>query len=438
MQIILRIISIIIFSVGILLLIASTYMALQNLYTIFISFFGYGEVKRDYELIEDKTKFLILVAAHNEEDVIEDTVKNLRKINYDKDLYDIYIVNDNSTDSTGDICKRINIPHINTIEKKFEREGVGKPAGLRYALKALGFERLRDKYDMLMILDADNYVDPNILKELNSQWQQKDKPEAIQTYLDSKNTSSLLSVGYATAYWTTNRFFQLAKYRMGLPNSIGGTGFVVRMDWLFDHNGFCYKSLTEDLEMEIEIVKSGGRILWNHHTKIYDEKPDKLKISIKQRIRWAQGHWYVAFTNCANLVKCFFKELKFKYIDQLIYLFGMGKGIQLLLICVSLFFVLIFALLNLSGAIIFKEINMYVITLFIPLTIFNVVLFIYSYIILTSYALIKEGREDNFAKALIGVLYFGLTYIYTQMIGLLKCRNQNVWVKTPHKHTKKL
>lgn len=437
MHLILKIISIIIFSVGILLLIASTYMALQNLYTIFISFFGYGKVKRDYEIIEDKTRFLILVAAHNEEDVIEDTVKNLRKINYNKDLYDMYIVNDNSTDSTGEICKRINIPHINTIENKFEREGVGKPAGLRYALKALGLESLRDKYDMLMILDADNYVDEDILKELNSQWQQKDKPEAIQTYLDSKNTNSLLSVGYATAYWSTNRFFQLAKYRMGLPNSIGGTGFVVRMDWLFDHNGFCYKSLTEDLEMEIEIVKSGGRILWNHLTKIYDEKPDKLKISIKQRIRWAQGHWYVAFTNCGNLVKCFFKEHKFKYVDQLIYLFGMGKGIQLLLICISLFFVLLFAILNMSDAIVFRELNLYILTLFVPVTIFNVVLFIYSFIVLTTYALIKEGRENNFAKALIGVLYFGLTYIYTQMIGLLKCRNQNVWVKTPHKHTKK-
>ena len=60
--------------------------------------------------------------------------------------------------------------------------------------------------------------------------------------------------------------------------------------WLFKHGGFSYKSLTEDLEMEIEIVKSGGIILWNHHAKIYDEKPDSLKVSLRQRTRWAQGH----------------------------------------------------------------------------------------------------------------------------------------------------
>ena len=93
-----------------------------------------------------------------------------------------------------------------------------------------------------MVLDADNYVDPNILKDLNSQWQQKGKPEAIQTYLDSKNTTSLLANGYATAYWITNRFFQLARYRIGLDNAIGGTGFVVRVDWLLNNGGFRYKS----------------------------------------------------------------------------------------------------------------------------------------------------------------------------------------------------
>ena len=88
--------------------------------------------------------------------------------------------------------------------------------------------------------------------------------------------------------------------------------------WLFKHGGFSYKSLTEDLEMEIEIVKSGGIILWNHHAKIYDEKPDSLKVSLRQRTRWAQGHWYVAFTNFKNLLKCFFEKFKFKYIDQLL------------------------------------------------------------------------------------------------------------------------
>ena len=278
----------------------------------------------------------------------------------------------------------------------------------------------------------------NILKELNSQWQQKGKPEAIQTYLDSKNESSILATGYACAYWVTNRFFQLAKYRIGLPNAIGGTGFAVRMDWLFDHGGFSYKSLTEDLEMEIEIVKSGGRILWNHHARIYDEKPDDLKISLKQRTRWAQGHWYVAFTNLKSLLKCFFKERKFKYIDQLLYLFGMGKGVQLLLAGMSLLILMVYYIACSKG---FKPIvdsfEFYFMQLFVPTTIFNIAFLFYTLCVTLAYALMKEGTQKNFLKAMLASLYFGFTYMYTQAVGLLKWRQQGVWVKTPHKHTKK-
>ena len=62
--------------VSICLIVASVYMLMQNIYASIISLWGYREVKRDYDIIEDKTRFLILVAAHNEEDVIADTISN--------------------------------------------------------------------------------------------------------------------------------------------------------------------------------------------------------------------------------------------------------------------------------------------------------------------------------------------------------------------------
>lgn len=421
-----------------LLSITSIYMLFQNLYSVFISFFGYGKAVKDYFIQDDKTRFLILIAAHNEEAVIADTIENIRKINYNPDLFDIYVVNDNSTDNTKKICDDINIPHIDTDENLFEREGVGKPAGIQYALRALGFEKLIDKYDLIMVLDADNYVDSNILKDLNSQWQQKGKPEAIQSYLDSKNTTSLLANGYATAYWMTNRFFQLARYRIGLDNAIGGTGFVVRVDWLLNNNGFSYKSLTEDLEMEIEIVKSNGKILWNHFVRIYDEKPDSLRVSIRQRTRWAQGHWYVAFSNFFPLIKrIIFSKSRFRYFDQLLYLFGMGRGLQLLFLLISIVFIFVYFIVNKFS--IFTGITIILHTLInflIPTTIFNLVISVYAYIFLTIYALKKDGNTNNIFKSILSVIYVGTTYIYTQMIGLLKCKKQNVWVKTPHKHIK--
>lgn len=414
------------------------YVTIHTLYYLVISFFGFGKAKRDYELIEDQTKFLILVAAHNEEKVIGSTLANLQKIDYKKDLYDIYVVNDNSTDRTGEICDQYGIKHIDTAEKKFPREGVGKPAGLQYALRALGFEKLVDQYDVLMILDADNHVDANILKELNSQFIQKGKPEVIQAYLDSKNTTKTLSLGYALGYLYTNRFFQLAKYRLGLPNAIGGTGFIVRLDYLMKHGGFRFKSLTEDLELEMEVVKNNGRILWNHFTRIYDEKPEQLKASIKQRTRWSQGHWYVAFTYLLPFLKKLFtdKKGKIKIIDQLFYLFSMSRSIHFLISTIGLSVSATFAVINNDLQILSND-SANLVSFILGLSLIIFLSFFYQFFICLRHAIVLDSKyRFQFVKMTLSLLYYTYTFMFAQILGLLKWRQQHTWVKTEHNKTK--
>lgn len=414
------------------------YVTIHTLYYLVISFFGFGKAKRDYELIEDQTKFLILVAAHNEEKVIGSTLANLQKIDYKKDLYDIYVVNDNSTDRTGEICDQYGVKHIDTAEKKFPREGVGKPAGLQYALRALGFEKLVDQYDVLMILDADNHVDANILKELNSQFIQKGKPEVIQAYLDSKNTTKTLSLGYALGYLYTNRFFQLAKYRLGLPNAIGGTGFIVRLDYLMKHGGFRFKSLTEDLELEMEVVKNNGRILWNHFTRIYDEKPEQLKASIKQRTRWSQGHWYVAFTYLLPFLKKLFtdKKGKIKIIDQLFYLFSMSRSIHFLISTIGLSVSATFAVINNDLQILSND-SANLVSFILGLSLIIFLSFFYQFFICLRHAIVLDSKyRFQFVKMTLSLLYYTYTFMFAQILGLLKWRQQHTWVKTEHNKTK--
>lgn len=419
-----------------LFFILTMYISINTIYYVFLSFFGFGEAKRDYELIDDQTRFLILVAAHNEEKVIGSTLENLKKIQYRRDLYDIYVVNDNSTDRTGEICDEHGIKHIDTAEKLFPREGVGKPGGLQYALRYLGYEKLTDKYDCLMILDADNHVDPTILKELNSQFIGKGKPEAIQSYLDSKNLTTNLSIGYAMSYYLTNRFFQLAKYRLGLPNAIGGTGFIVRLDYLLKHGGFRFKSLTEDLELEMEIVKDNGRILWNHFVRIYDEKPDQLKISIKQRTRWSQGHWYVAFTNLIPMVKKLLTEKgKMKILDQIFYLFGMAKAVQMFIILFAVISVLGFKLFTFDFYD-FPETSGKLAGLILGTSLFNLILFVYQFCVCLLYAIKKDTNiKYRFLPMTFSSMYYAYTFIYAQIVGLLKWRQQHTWVKTEHNKT---
>lgn len=417
----------------------TVYININSIYYVILTFFGFGKAKRDYELIDDETKFLILVAAHNEEKVIGSTLNNLRKINYRKDLYDIYVVNDNSTDNTGAICDEMGVKHVDTAEGLYPREGVGKPAGLQYALRSLGFEKLQEQYDVLMILDADNHVDADILKELNSQFIGKGRPEAIQSYLDSKNSTTSLSLGYAMSYYLTNRFFQLAKYRVGLPNAIGGTGFIVRLDYLMKHGGFRFKSLTEDLELEMEIVKDNGRVLWNHFVRVYDEKPDKLKISIKQRTRWSQGHWYVAFTNFFPFMKKLIMDKgKHRILDQIFYLFGMARAVQMTVVLVAILISLFYGVFTRNFHSIPQNAGNFFVVLF-GLSIFTVFLFIYQFFGCLWYA-IKIDTKHKFRPLamIVSMFYYAYTFVYAQVVGLIKWRQQHTWVKTEHNKTAKI
>ena len=90
-------------------------------YILFIPVFIYGLYffitsipafkKKEVKIKSHKAskKLAVLVAARNEENVIKDLIISLKKQNYPKNLYDIYIIPNNCTDNTENICKRENV-----------------------------------------------------------------------------------------------------------------------------------------------------------------------------------------------------------------------------------------------------------------------------------------------------------------------------------------
>ncbi|MCL1964878.1 MAG: glycosyltransferase family 2 protein [Firmicutes bacterium] len=283
-----------------LVLFANVWMTLLLAYHLYLSLFGFKRAgARAYAAQDPKARFLILVPAHNEEAVIADMVRSLASLDYPQSLYDTYIIADNCTDQTADIARALGANVIET-HKENQNAPTGKPIALRKALDAL--PDYAGRYDLLMIFDADNLMDANILSEVNSQYISEGEPEIIQCYLGSKNREGLVALFYHVNYTITNRFMNLSKYRLGLNASAGGTGFAIRTSYVKARGGWTAMSLTEDFEMQVDVTLSGGRILWNHVARIYDEKPTNIVASFRQRLRWAQGHWFVALRNTPRLV----------------------------------------------------------------------------------------------------------------------------------------
>ncbi|MBH0343875.1 glycosyltransferase family 2 protein, partial [Paenibacillus larvae] len=331
----------------------------------------------------------------------------LDSLDYPRNLYDIYVIADNCTDSTA-LVARHNGAHV---LERHDPTKKSKGYGLEWAFNQLwNMEARGTTYDAVLVLDADNLVTPNTLKVLNQRI--VSGAEVLQLYLDSKNPKdSWISKSYAYAYWATNRIYQLAREKLGLSAQLGGTGMCFKTSVL-KNIGWGTESLTEDLEYVARYALATGKtVRWVHTAKTFDEKPLKMKASFIQRCRWARGHIDCSFKYGWSLLKMVFSRKGFIAFDIFLYLFNPSR---IILTSITMFAFLMawlfdFGLIRHSWV------------WFTALIIYYIIPFI---------GLIMEKKS----KAILWtpqVYLFSISWVPIWFIGLLQ-RKKKTWNKTVH------
>ena len=80
-------------------------MIVYWIYNIVIGFCALIRLKEKELKVNKKHKFMIIIPAHNEEKVIGNLIESLHLLDYPKELYDVFVIEDNCTDNTGKIAK---------------------------------------------------------------------------------------------------------------------------------------------------------------------------------------------------------------------------------------------------------------------------------------------------------------------------------------------
>ncbi len=406
----------------VLIWICGAFLTFNMVYQLVIGFWGFGKAKKDYKDHDPEMRFLVLVPAHNEEKVIGDIIENLKDMDYPRELYDFYIIADNCTDNTAEKARSLGAKVIET-RKESPDAPTGKPIALKKALNTIDY---RNNFDLLMIFDADNLIDRNMFREVNSQYLDKDRPDFIQCYLGAKNKKGPVAWVYYTGYTLSNRFFNLAKQRLGLNGVLGGTGFAMSTSYLAQRGGWTTMTLTEDYEMQVEAILDGRRIVWNHFTRVYDEKPTRLRAAIRQRIRWGQGHWFVTLHNSGKLVRALFagRISIWEFLSLGTYMYSVAVMVAALL---QLAFTAVLSA-AFSGQPLFN--------LSYQSLLISVLTVSYSYCFLFYYADWKDNGIRFSLKTIpsMVVAFFATAIItfFNQVFGLIRCRDQQHWVKTEH------
>ncbi|AJD32550.1 MULTISPECIES: glycosyltransferase family 2 protein [Clostridium] len=389
-----------------------------SMYYLIISLFGIYR-KKNNKNIGDKTKFALIVAAHNEELVIGNIIESLKMMDYDKKLYDIFVIADNCTDKTADIAKKKGA----IVRERFDKKRRGKGYALEWMFNIIF--KMEKKYDAIAVFDADNLVHKNFLKEMNKKMCKGYK--VVQGYLDSKNPEDTWITGsYSIAFWTTNRMFQLARYNLGLSSQLGGTGFCIDTD-ILKELGWGATCLTEDLEFSCKIILNGYKVGWAHDAIIYDEKPLTLVQSWKQRKRWMQGFADVSSRYFFKLMKKAIKNFNFTAFDCALY--SIQPFVAILLGLSAIISLFQYAM---KAANIVNNFNNIVYSIDFNLITILIILFSLFQILYTPLILILE-KKFTFKVLLYYIVYpiYAITWFPISIQGIMD-KNNKEWSHTIH------
>ena len=238
----------------------------------------------DYGKHPARTRFAVLIAARNEELVIGSLINSLLTQNYPPELYDVYVIPNNCTDHTAQAAAGFGAKVLEcTVPVKSKGEV------MRFAYHQLAGQG----YDAFCVFDADNVAHPDFLKEMNNAYCAGAR--AAQGYRDSKNPYDTAFSGcYSIYYWMMNRFHNNGKAGLGLSAMLGGTGFMVSAAALEKMGGWRTQTISEDLEMSVQLAMAEVKIHWVPKAITYDEQPLSYETSVKQRRRWTSGTIQIA------------------------------------------------------------------------------------------------------------------------------------------------
>ena len=328
-------------------------------YQIGISLCALIKLKDKPYITNKKHKFMAIIPAHNEEMVVANLIESLKNQNYDKELYDIYVIADNCTDNTAKVAREAGAIVFERFDKAHKTKG--------YALQWFLKQKIEENadYDAFFIFDADNIVDKNFILNMNKKLCQGE--DVVQGYRDIKNpTDNWITAGYALFYWTMHRLYHLARYNIGLSPLLNGTGFMVRFD-VVKPNGWETETLTEDIEFSLKTIIQGKKLGWATDAIVYDEQPTSFKQSWSQRSRWTVGHMQCIKRYTGELFEAVKEHKSLMNLDGFLYIIGTTPMFVLTLILLTVNFIL-YAGEALTGVDLFINIMNYLLpTLFLPI-----------------------------------------------------------------------
>lgn len=261
-------------------------------------------------------KFGIVIAAHNEEEVIGHTVRYmLEKLNYPKDRYDLFVVCHNCTDNTAKVAREAgaNIVILEDPDPSHAMEAYPVARGVQELIA-------RGGYDIFVRFDADNLPHPDYLRKMNDAFEtgvEIARGFEASTNLKQNNWTKVSG----TYYIRDSRIACNFRERAHLDSMLTGAGLTCSMKILEEIGGWDAFETSEDVDFTFRRMIEGKRIHYVADAILYEDQPSTLKDNYARLTRMGNGLNKMFWKKGWAFLGHFFTTGRFSFIDLFMQVF---------------------------------------------------------------------------------------------------------------------
>jgi cellulose synthase/poly-beta-1,6-N-acetylglucosamine synthase-like glycosyltransferase len=217
----------------------------------------------------------IVVPAFNEALDIEQSVRSLAASDYPE--FEVLVVDDGSTDGTGDIAEELALPRVRVLRQA----NAGKAAALNRGLHAAG-------HDIVVMVDADTVFEPQTLRRLVIPLQDP-RVGAVAGNTRVANRSRLIGrwqhIEYVMGFNLDRRMYEVLGCMPTVPGAVGAFRKVA----LIEIGGVSGATLAEDTDITLAIGRAGWNVAYADDARAWTDAPPSLGDLWRQRYRWSFG-----------------------------------------------------------------------------------------------------------------------------------------------------
>jgi len=267
-------------------------IALMLLYVVLMLLYRKGWKEQEEFILTTgytpKTKISIIIPARNEEDNIGKCLEAILQQDYPKDLFEVIVVDDHSTDNTVGVIsaytKSANVKCIKLADYPTEKI-------VAYKKKALSIGISNSDGELIITTDADCCMDKLWLRHIAAKYEQ-DNPIMIVAPVDFTSNNSFVQI-FQSLDFMSMQGITVASNKLGLGNMSNGANLAftrnayVAVD---GYNGIDHLASGDDYLLMMKLKKKHPSQISYLKTKeaIVRTLPQPTWGSfLQQRIRWA-------------------------------------------------------------------------------------------------------------------------------------------------------